>query len=79
MKKQILMLIIGILIGAVISTGVFLVLKRDDEKQMNKMDRGERPTTMDGNFINNGDKMRGRPDDNNDEKQDTTDSNEANS
>lgn len=58
MKKEILMLIIGILIGAIIATGVFLVLKGNDNKQMDRMDRGEPPTSMDGNMIDRGGKTR---------------------
>lgn len=80
MKKQILMLVIGILIGAIIATGVFLVLKEDSGKQMDKSDRRQPPTSADGNFVDDG---RGRwnrkNDDNNDVKQETTtDSNESN-
>lgn len=52
MKKEILMLIIGILIGAIITTGVFLVLKGDSGEK-NRMNMGE-PPTMDGNSINGG-------------------------
>lgn len=50
MKKEILMLIIGILIGAIITTAVFLVLKGDSGEN-NKMNMGE-PPKMDGNSIN---------------------------
>lgn len=52
MKKEILMLIIGILIGAVITTGIFLVLKSNDSSNANDMERGMngRPD-MDGNFV----------------------------
>ena len=39
MKNQILMLIIGILIGAIITTGVFLFLKSKDNNKMPSMDR----------------------------------------
>lgn len=51
MKKEILMLIIGILIGAIIATGVFLVLKGDsnDRGDRMNMDGGEMPV-MDGNM-----------------------------
>ncbi|MGX8680427.1 MAG: hypothetical protein ACSW8B_03465 [bacterium] len=48
MKKHILTLIIGILIGAILTTGVFLVLKskesrrRPDFSQMPSMNYGER-------------------------------------
>lgn len=51
MKKEILMLIIGILIGAIIATGVFLVLKGDSNGRGDRMnmDGGEMPV-MDGNM-----------------------------
>ena len=42
MKKQILTLIIGILIGAIITTGVFLVLKKNDRPSMD-FDRSNFP------------------------------------
>lgn len=59
MKKQILMLIIGILIGAIITTGVFLVLKGNTQGQEGRMNRGDRmeigePPSMDGNETNGG-------------------------
>ena len=56
MKKQILTLIIGILIGAIITTAVFLILKGNTGSQGNRMNRGEMPS-MDGSFPNreNGD------------------------
>lgn len=44
MKKQILTLIIGILIGAIITTAVFLIIKGNTGGQGNKMDRGEMPS-----------------------------------
>ncbi len=77
MKKEILMLIIGILIGAIITTGVFLVLKGNNGKEMQRMDRGEPPTSMDGNIINDGGKMRGRPNEENTatEQENTTNTN----
>lgn len=53
MKKQILTLIIGILIGAIITTAVFLALKGNAGSKVNGMDRGEMPS-MDGNFPNRG-------------------------
>ncbi len=53
MKKQILTLIIGILIGAIITTAVFLVLKGNTGRQGNRMNRGEMPS-MDGSFQNRG-------------------------
>ena len=49
MKNQILTLIIGILIGAIITTAVFLVLKGNTGSQGNRMNREEMPS-MDGNF-----------------------------
>lgn len=52
MKKQIFMLIIGVLIGAIITTGVFLVLKGTTQKEgMGRggfEQNGEMPK-MDGN------------------------------
>lgn len=51
MKKEILTLIIGILIGAIIATGVFLALKGNTNGNMGNM--GE-PPAMDGNSINGG-------------------------
>ena len=39
MKKQILTLIIGILIGAIITTGVFLVIKSNEKSNMLSFDR----------------------------------------
>ena len=47
MKKQILTLIIGILIGAIITTGVFLALKGNSGGQGNRMNREGMPS-MDG-------------------------------
>ncbi len=64
MKKEILMLIIGILIGAIIATGVFLVLKGNYNKQMDRMERGEPPTSMDGNMLEKGGQIRDRQSDN---------------
>ena len=53
MKNQILTLIIGILIGAIITTAVFLILKENTGNQGNIMNRGEMPS-MDGSFPNMG-------------------------
>lgn len=53
MKNQVLTLIIGILIGAIITTAVFLVLKGNTGSQGNRMNRGEMPT-MDGSFPSGG-------------------------
>ena len=55
MKKQILTLIIGILIGSIITTAVFLILKGNTGNPGSRMNRGEMPS-MDGNFpdIQNG-------------------------
>ena len=50
MKKDMLTLVVGILIGAVIATGVFLVLKSNDSNRMPdfnnipSMNYGERPS-----------------------------------
>lgn len=52
MKKQILMLVIGILIGAIITTGVFLTLKgKAGGNNGGRAYMGE-PPTMDGNSVN---------------------------
>ncbi len=48
MKKQILTLIIGMLIGAIITTMVFLIIKANTEEQRNMM-KGQMPS-MDTNF-----------------------------
>ena len=55
MKKQILTLIIGILIGSIITTVIFLVLKGNTGSPGSRMNRGEMPS-MDGSFpdIENG-------------------------
>ncbi len=55
MKSQMLTLIIGILIGAIIATGVFLVLKNSDSSNdtMEEMSSG-RGMTMGENFIGGG-------------------------
>ena len=74
MKKQILMLIIGILIGAIITTGIFLCLKNSNGNDTN---HGEPPTSMDGEFMKNGEKNGNKQSsDNNNIKQETTNSNE---
>lgn len=57
MKKQILTLIIGILIGAIIATGVFLVLKNNSG---DRNDRGERPE-MQGEMPSMDENMIGEP------------------
>ena len=61
MKKQILTLIIGILIGAIITTGVFLVLKGNTKGPGNGMNRenfpemnGEDFPEMNGEFPSDG-------------------------
>lgn len=56
MKKQILTLIIGILIGAIITTGVFLIFKGNGKGTSS---RGERPS-MDGS-IQRGEKQFSKP------------------
>lgn len=49
MKKQILTLIIGILIGAIITAAVFLLLKANTVEQGKRMNRGQMPS-RDENF-----------------------------
>lgn len=51
MKKNILTLIIGILIGSIITTAVFLILKDNTSGKENRMNRGEKPF-MDSGFQN---------------------------
>lgn len=55
MKKQILTLIIGILIGAIITTGVFLIIKANSNQNGGNMggQMGE-PPSMDGNSMPQG-------------------------
>ena len=81
MKKQILMLIIGILIGAIITTGVFLVLKGNAGWQGDKMNmRGGEPPIMDGNVTGGeygGSKENRRQDNNGSTNTDNTDINET--
>ena len=52
MKKDILTLIIGILIGAIITTAVFLVIKGTTSNAGNRMNR-ENMEFMNGDFQNN--------------------------
>lgn len=60
MKKEILMLIIGILIGAIIATGIFLVLQNSnsqgnmDTQRGSMGEMGDAPDAMDGNFVGGG-------------------------
>lgn len=66
MKKEIMMLIIGILIGAIIATGVFLVLNNSNNNNSTSSDMpasmekgdtegaGGTPPDMDGNFTGGG-------------------------
>lgn len=49
MKEKILMLIIGILIGAIITTGVFLILNQNNSSSQGRGQMGNRPEGM-GNF-----------------------------
>lgn len=58
MKKQMLTLVIGILIGAIIATGVFLVLKGNSSPQANIGNMRERPS-MDGDTMVEGEGTRG--------------------
>lgn len=41
MKEKILTLIIGVLVGAIITTGVFLIINTNQSKDQNGMMRGE--------------------------------------
>lgn len=85
MKKQILMLVIGILIGAIITTGVFLIIKANEKNDVpNGMGRGDfsfedgEMPEMDENFTGGGMKGdRGQQDSDNTTTEETTnDSNE---
>ena len=79
MKKEISMLIIGVLIGAIITTGVFLILKGNDKNKTGKPN-GERPTaSMDGNAIEERGKMKGKQNGENKTEQKTTESSNENS
>ena len=71
MKNQILTLIIGILIGAIITTAVFLVLKGNTGSQGNRMNRGEMPA-MDGSFSNMGNGFSMPEEDSNQNTEDNT-------
>lgn len=51
MKEKILMLIIGILIGAVITAGCFLIFTKNNTNSNNQMGN---PPSMSGNDINGG-------------------------
>lgn len=53
MKKQILVFIIGVLVGAIITTGVFLVLKGNQKGNRMEGKMGE-PPIMDGNMTREG-------------------------
>ena len=50
MKNQMITLVIGILLGAIIATGVFLVLKSSDSKSNRMPSMGNRPEINDKNF-----------------------------
>ena len=77
MKKEILMFIIGILVGAIITAGVFLVLKGKTNNP--KVDFQDRPS-MDGNFVDGGQRPEKRQNQNTTNTDTTTTtSNEANS
>lgn len=74
MKNQILTLVIGILIGACIATGVFLVLKDNDKNNFPSMD-GKMPQISE-----NGSEMkRSRPSKGENKKDDTTSNSTSNS
>lgn len=62
MKKQILTLIIGILIGAIITAGVFLIFKGDSRGDRAQGRMGT-PPSMDGNSIQEGEPPE-KPDEN---------------
>ena len=57
MKKELLTLVIGILIGAILATGIFLVLQNNSSNQ-GRMERGDSQGQMgelpDGNSIPGG-------------------------
>ena len=53
MKKQVLTLIIGILIGAIITAGIFMIFKKDSSEGRMQEPMGER-RSMDGNFVKDG-------------------------
>ncbi len=77
MKKEILMLIIGILIGAIITTGIFLVLKGNSEESVmgdRGSMRGEMPS-MDDDMLEGG-KGGTRPDNDTDNNETTNTSEE---
>lgn len=60
MKKTILTLIIGILIGAIITTGVFMIIKantKEDDSEVPSFDKSQ--MKRDGNFIDDGNFERG--------------------
>lgn len=73
MKKEILMFIIGILIGAILTTGVFFCLKGNNKKER---EHGERPTTsMDANSTGEKGKTKKRQNDGNNTEQNSTEQN----
>lgn len=71
MKDKIIMLVIGILIGAIIASGCFLIFNKKGAE--GKIGGGERPDK--GNFTP-GDMSQGRPDSNSNQ---ITNNNEVNS
>lgn len=76
MKKQILTLILGILIGAIITTGIFLCLKGNDlgnGTRGEKMNREDFPAPMDGNNVDeNGEIIRNKRNTGNSTETETT-------
>lgn len=66
MKSKILTFIIGALVGAIITTGVFMILKgnsKDDDRMKNDGPMGERHS-MDGNMVMDGNMIKdGNPPD----------------
>ena len=50
MKEKILTLVIGALIGAIITTGVFLIINKNNAASNNQMQNGRRHIQQRGNF-----------------------------
>ena len=73
MKNQILTLVIGILIGACIATGVFLVLKDNDKKTIPS--EGGRPQISENGEM----QKRNKPSKGENKKDDTTSNSTSNS
>ena len=78
MKNQITTLIIGILIGAVISTGIFLVLKDKDKNKMPNMGERGQISEKRRDFNNSNSNNNNRPDNNNKPSTENTEKTEEN-